>query len=201
MSVQDAEFVDPNGGDAVVKTTDDDQKETPDDINEIKNLISVLQKRVNDQSKIIANLKKQPPKEEVAAEPLKGASALQALEKKAIEREERAMRKAINTSVLSALVENGFSEDSARKLIPAMLSEGNFDINDLDEVEADDGSGARPVKDFVQILLKRDDWRALIPPKKAPEKPSHGRPVIGPKHVTTNENGVWSAAAIRAAHS
>ena len=161
-------------------------------------LVNVQQKRINDQSKLIAGLQKQPKAEPVEpTEPLKGAAALNALEQKAMEREARTTAKAINTGILSAMVEAGFAEDAARKLLPAMSKEGQFSVNEMDEVTVEDGSGARPVKDFVQIILKRDDWRALAPVKKAPDKPVHGRPVITGSAVGPNEHGVYSGSSIR----
>ena len=169
-------------------------------VNALRGMFETMQKRINDQSKLIAGLQKQKTETpEIIQEPLKGAAGIQALEQKAIEREARATQRAVTTGILSAMVEAGFAEDAARKLLPAMQKEGKFEVNDLDEVIVEDGSGARPVKDFVQLMLKKDDWRALAPTKKAPDKPIHGRPVVTGSTVGPNEHGTFSGAALRAA--
>lgn len=172
-----------------------------------KDLVSKLNdqaRRLNDQSRLIAGLQREisglkAVKETAPAKELPaGSQALQEMEKKAIEREQKAIQKQIRSSVLSAMISGGFSEDAAKKLMPSMLQEAAFEVTEDDEVVAQEGEVKRPAKDFIKGILLRDDWKALTPQKRGPDKAS-GKPVQPQPPISPSENGVYSAKAARAA--
>lgn len=161
-----------------------------------------LQTQVQNQSRLIAGLQKEITGLKAIQAPEvkqpKGSEALQDLEKKAIEREERANQKTIKTSIMSAMVQAGIPEASAKKLLPSMLAETQYEVGEDDEVMAQDGEDKRKAPDFVKAVLLRDDWRGFIPAKKAPDKGSGRPPPVAPA-LAPNEFGVYSAKAAQKA--
>lgn len=176
-------------------------------------LIEKLQSRINDQSKIIASLQKEfknintkletfsPPPQQQQTPPPTQSEAMLALEKKAIEREQRASQKSIKSAVVSAMIDHGMSHEAAKKLLPAMLAETEFEIDEDDAVLAKEGESKTPADVFVKAVLLRDDWRVLLPQKKAPEK-SKGKPApVASPIAPVNDHGVFSAKDIQSRNS
>lgn len=159
-------------------------------------------KRLNDQSRLISSLMKEikeiksTKSESVQQQPLKGTAALEALEQRLVERENKANERTIRATILSALTSNGINEQAAKKLVPAMINEVKFEVDDDDEVIAVTDDERRPASDFVKAILLRDDWRAVLPQKKGPSK-GDGKPIAVPSTPAPNEHGVYSANAMR----
>jgi hypothetical protein len=151
----------------------DGKGNAPDAVQELKDTLAKLAERVQDQSRIIANLQKAPKPEPAKVEdPLtERVKQLETKQAKVDEREKTQRKREALQKLESALVENGVDPKQAPRFAQltylehesAIVVDDNFNVSYR---EAEDKTAA--LNTWVQAFLQTEAGKVYLPPVRNP---------------------------------